>query len=223
LSLVEISFQVLTIIDSSVNNMFILAAMARPREFNPDIVGQKIMNLFWQKGYARTSVQELVDATGLKKGSLYSCFGKKSEIFKFALLRYCRPAEDGPRSELSPLNGLAAFFSKIVKEADLPKAQRRGCFLMNSALEFGNQNHELSATVRDLVKAREQHFERLILAAQASGEMSSKLDSRQAAQRAFATAFTIREMCKFKPEKDFLQNIANSYLESLGVSQRVHL
>ena len=54
-----------------------------------------------------------------------------------------------------------------------------------------------------------------------SGEISKKIDIKKASERAFATAFTIREISKFKPNEDFLSNIANSFFESIGSSERI--
>ncbi len=203
--------------------MFDLVAMARPREFDCEIVSDKIMNLFWANGFEGTSMDELVNVTGLKKGSLYSSFGNKSRLFELALNRYCGPKNKKTSEILSPLETLADFLTKIINEADLPKSKRRGCLLMNSGLEFGNRDHELTSKIIDLLKMREQYFCSLIEEAKIRGEISKKINSQKAAARAFATAFTIREMCKFKPEKEFLSDIANSFLESIGTNKRVGL
>lgn len=201
--------------------MFDLLSMARPREFNHEIVSERIMNLFWAKGFEGTTIDEIVKVTGLKKGSLYSSFGSKTKLFEFALERYCAPKNKNLFPERSPLETLAYFLLNLINEADLPKAKRRGCFLMNSALEFGNKNHELTPMIMNLIELREQYFRRLMDEAKMRREIPQKINSQEAAQRAFATAFTIRGMCKFKPDKKFLTDVANSFFESLGTNMRV--
>jgi TetR/AcrR family transcriptional repressor of nem operon len=195
--------------------------MARPREFDHEKVMSKMMKLFWEKGFKGTSMIDLVKTTGLNKGSLYSCFGNKEEIFKLALNHYLTlSAAAGPRKE-SAIATLCQFYSYVVSEADLPKKQRRGCFVFNSCLEFGNQNSSLTPFVLSIGKQREAFFEGILQEAQEKGEIPEQVEVASAAKRAFATAFTIREMSKFKPEKDFLLDLANSFLESIGTSERL--
>ena len=55
--------------------------MARHAEFNRDDVIHQATYVFWERGYARTSVSDLVDATGLQPGSLYAAFGNKKGLF----------------------------------------------------------------------------------------------------------------------------------------------
>lgn len=67
--------------------------MARPREFNEDQVLDAAMNVFWRRGYAGTTTQDLVDATGLGRSSLYAAYGSKQGIFEHALIRYRKYAQ----------------------------------------------------------------------------------------------------------------------------------
>ena len=62
--------------------------MARHKEFDPDQALDKAMMAFWHHGYAATTMQRLVKATGVVRASLYATFGNKAEIFKLALERY---------------------------------------------------------------------------------------------------------------------------------------
>ena len=55
--------------------------MARPRSFEPADVEEALLGVFWSRGYARTSIDELTSATGLLRGSLYGAYGSKEEMF----------------------------------------------------------------------------------------------------------------------------------------------
>jgi len=55
--------------------------VARPREFEREEVVEKALGVFWRQGYQATSVQDLVEATGLNRGSLYDTFGDKHGLF----------------------------------------------------------------------------------------------------------------------------------------------
>ena len=65
--------------------------MARPRQFDPDEVLDRSMREFWERGYRETSVDDLVNATGVRPGSLYDAFpGGKRRLFLDALDRYSK-------------------------------------------------------------------------------------------------------------------------------------
>ncbi len=76
--------------------------MARPKEFNHDEVLEKAMQVFWAKGYECTSMQNLVDAMGINRGSLYATFGDKHSLHLATLDRYYRYQINGM---LAPLSG----------------------------------------------------------------------------------------------------------------------
>jgi TetR/AcrR family transcriptional repressor of nem operon len=197
--------------------------MARPREFDQSKVMLQITRLFWEKGFLGTSMDDLVKATGLKKGSLYACFGNKEKIFEMALLDYSDKGPFHARKKETAMETLRSFYEFLIGEADLPRNQRRGCLVFNSCLEFGNKVGSLTPRVMAVAEKVEGFFHSLIREAQKNGEIPIDLDTRKAAQRAFAAAFTLREMTKFKTDKDFLAEIANTALASLETKQRVIL
>ena len=62
--------------------------MPRPKAFDPDAALQKAMQVFWERGYEATSVDDLVQCMGINRFSLYSTFGGKHQLFVAALERY---------------------------------------------------------------------------------------------------------------------------------------
>jgi AcrR family transcriptional regulator len=67
-------------------------AMGRPREFDPDKALDVALHVFWSRGYEGASINDLTEAMGITKPSLYAAFGNKEELFRKALDRYV----DGP-------------------------------------------------------------------------------------------------------------------------------
>ena len=63
--------------------------MSRPKEFNPDDAIEKAMQVFWHKGYEATSMEDLLSAMDLNRGSLYDTFGDKRQLFLKVMDRYC--------------------------------------------------------------------------------------------------------------------------------------
>jgi len=194
--------------------------MGRPRKFDQKDVADKIMQVFWEKGYARTSLEDIVKVTGLKKGSLYSSFGNKEDMFRLAIQNYLKQGAAAlPKTE-SAVATLCRFYSYIIDEA-ADKKKRDGCLIFNSCLEFSNQKGPLGKFVLEVGRQREAFFQGLLKEARAKKEIPARIDARSAGVRAFATAFAIRELSKFKPERSFLADIANTYLSSIGSARRV--
>ena len=196
--------------------------MARPREFDREKTLAIVMNLFWEKGFHETSLDDVVKVTGLQKPSLYACFGNKERLFQEALTQY---SERGPFQSLglqgSPLERLAAFYTHQINSAIDKKGRRKGCFLFNSCLEFSNKKGNLAAFVSEKAKRNETFFRVLIGEASEAGEIPARSNLDAIAGRAYATAFTLREISKFRPEKEFLADIANTFFVSVGSTKRV--
>jgi AcrR family transcriptional regulator len=74
-------------------------ARGRPRSFDRDVVLERAMQLFWQRGYETTSMSELLKATGLTASSLYGVFGDKETLFLEAVKRYW----NGPAQRISEI------------------------------------------------------------------------------------------------------------------------
>ena len=195
--------------------------MPRPREFDPVTVISKVTLLFWEKGFAGTSLDDIMRATRLKKGSIYSSFGNKEKLFSLALKHYAALGPALPERGAGAVDTLVLLYKKLIAGAASPAGRRRGCLIFNSGLEFGPQKSRLTEPVLAEVKQLERFFRNLLLAAHKNGEIPKKIDPKKAADRVFAAAFTIREISKFKSEPDFLRDIADQALESIGTAKRV--
>jgi AcrR family transcriptional regulator len=66
----------------------LMAVIGRPREFDRDAALEAAMLLFWRKGFAATSMNDLCDAMGVRSPSLYAAFGSKEELYLEAIEHY---------------------------------------------------------------------------------------------------------------------------------------
>ncbi|MGY3138305.1 AcrR family transcriptional regulator [Bradyrhizobium sp. USDA 4501] len=117
--------------------------MSRVREFDETEVLDKALQVFWQQGYEGTSLNDLLDATGLTKSSLYAAFGSKEELFHRIVERYlskhvefrqaCALAEPTPRRIVESL---------LYGMADLHAGSRTppGCLVTSAALACSPAN-----------------------------------------------------------------------------------
>jgi TetR/AcrR family transcriptional repressor of nem operon len=124
--------------------------MARPREFNETDAVQSAMNCFWQRGYEATSMRDLAASMGMSAPSLYNAFGDKQGLFARALERYldCNARDLVRRleSSLPPKEAIQRFFAEILDHS-INDRERKGCFLVNSALEVAPHQKELGAVI----------------------------------------------------------------------------
>jgi len=113
--------------------------MARPREFDSDKVSDALRDVFWERGYEGTSYSNIMAATGLQKGSLYSAFGDKRSLYLEALSRYDKQNVSAAVAILSnkDMTGEAridALMQSLVDAAQT-KQGRWGCLLCNAAVD----------------------------------------------------------------------------------------
>ncbi|MEP6343632.1 MAG: TetR/AcrR family transcriptional regulator [Maricaulaceae bacterium] len=113
--------------------------MARPREFDNDKVLTALRDVFWEHGYNGTSYANIMSATGLQKGSLYSAFGDKRSLYHEALRHYDAENVNGTITMLSneSLTGeeRVANLMQSLADAAQTKRGRWGCLLCNAAVD----------------------------------------------------------------------------------------
>ena len=159
--------------------------MARPREFDEAEVLAKAMDVFWTHGYDATSITDLMDATGLAKGSLYKGFGDKKRLFTLALDAYLadansRLAECDASSE-SGREALEQVFAGVVAMST-GSGVRRGCLSVNSAIELGPHDSTVRNRLRRNTRQKEETFVTIISRGIADGSLRKNLDPQAAAR-----------------------------------------
>lgn len=120
--------------------------MARPREFDRDAALEAALRVFWAKGFAATSTDDLRAAMGIGRQSLYGAFGDKRTLYLEALDAYQRRTTSGHLRRLSegdPLEGIENLLSGLVAEVDQERVL--GCMGVGSVGEFGVTDPELNA------------------------------------------------------------------------------
>lgn len=129
--------------------------MARPREFDELKVKEALMCVFWEKGYEATSMQDLVEASGLLKGSLYGAFGDKRAIYMMVLEHY-----DHTRIQqgIDMLGAADPFAVKIANLFDAVIEAARaglfsgGCLLCNASVEMAPVSKQVEDSVKRTIR-----------------------------------------------------------------------
>jgi len=155
--------------------------MARAKEFNPEDALDKAMQVFWHKGYEATSVEDLLKAMDLNRGSLYDTFGDKRQLFLKVMDRYCTSFV-GPKLSLLDQPGpalptLHRFINGMI-EGGLADPQRRGCFISNTVMELSPHEEEIAGRLRRALKVVEDAFFKVLARAKEQGELKDDKDPR---------------------------------------------
>jgi TetR/AcrR family transcriptional repressor of nem operon len=157
--------------------------MARPREFVREVALECATRVFWAKGFASTSTEDLIEAMRIGRQSLYNAFGDKRALYIEALETYQRATTAGHLRRLneptSPVAGIRSLLLGLIAEDDELRAM--GCMGVGAVSEFGTADPtlvELRAKVAPVVFAR--LVERL-REGQGRGEIDSAMDAKEAA------------------------------------------
>jgi TetR/AcrR family transcriptional repressor of nem operon len=191
--------------------------MARPREFDEDVVLEAVVQCFWNNGYEATSIKDLVDNTGITAASLYNAFGDKRALFRIALDRYAERGV-GERirrfEKLPPLEAIEAFFKEILARS-LSDPHHKGCLLVNSALEVAPHDPEFQETISLVLRRIEEFFLKSVRNGQAAGSITRSQSARKLAQHLLAVLMGVRVLARVRPEKSLLHGVIEPALALL--------
>ena len=197
--------------------------MPRPRTFDETAVLDAALAGFWGRGYEATSVRDLATAMGISGPSLYNAFGDKRGLFSGALEHYCRtrtyPMLARIEADHAGAAALAAFFAEIVARACADR-ERRGCFLINSALDVAPHDGELAQAVNGHLEIIHGFLRRQLKSARRSKEIAAGHDIRTSADHLLAVLLGIRVLSRTRPDRGLLNGIVSSALHSVGVPAR---
>ena len=172
--------------------------MARPKEFDRDAAVEQAMSVFWRKGYAATSTDDLLGAMKIGRQSMYDTFGDKHRLYLEALERYQRESVAANigrlRSAASPLAGIEAFVIGII--ASDKSARARGCMGVGSISEFGNTDPDLVTLRAKNGGAQHRALIERLRDAQAANEIGANVDIERAARFVETTMFGLQVAAK---------------------------
>jgi AcrR family transcriptional regulator len=139
--------------------------------------------VFWDRGYERTAVDDLQNATGLSRSSLYLVVDTKRAVFDAALAEYVTSFADpriGPlEAPDAGLRETAAFFRGLAEYFRRPDASR-GCLLINSIAELAGRDPSFSPVAADFTNRLRAAFSNALGNAADNGAMDRRHVSRRA-------------------------------------------
>lgn len=154
--------------------------MGRPYEFDREETLSKAMEVFWEKGYKATSIQDLVDKMGIKRGSIYNTFGDKHSLFIEAVKYYADEVTSRTihvlEADGSPVENIRLFFESIVNTP--PNKKTRGCLISNTVVELAPHDNKVADTVRIILERIQTAFLNCLDRAVELGELPEGTDTK---------------------------------------------
>ncbi|CDN56761.1 Transcriptional regulator, TetR family [Neorhizobium galegae bv. officinalis bv. officinalis str. HAMBI 1141] len=183
--------------------------MARPREFDEEKVLLLAVERFWEHGYEATSIRDLAQAIGLTTASIYNAFGDKRAFYRKALDFYVERSfgdRVGRFETKPPREAIGAFFNEII-DRSLSDTKRKGCMLVNSALEVAPHDDEFQRVVAQVLVQVEAFFRRCIESGQKDGSINRCQNASDMAGTLLGTLLGIRVLARTRPDRDLLEGL----------------
>lgn len=191
--------------------------MAGVKQFDVDTVLGQVMDVFWARGYEATSIDDLVTATGLKRGSLYNAFGDKEGMFLAAVRRYQSLAE-APMleafTEKDPRRALRRLFDAQLAHLEGQKSPL-GCLVVNASTERGAASDAVGRALRESLVRMEDAIYQLLLSAQARGQLAAGADLRALARFFLGTSRALSLMYRTTGDLAYARDMARCALAAL--------
>ena len=190
--------------------------MARSIEYNPQEVLTKAMNLFWEKGYESTSVQDIVAVTGLKPGSLYSAYGNKEGIFKAVIEMYTvnslKRVKDILEAEEDALKNIENFLNLVIVEV-ISNALHNGCLLVKTLLVISHKDEKIQEQIIEFYKQLQPLVQKVLTEAKKQGQ--THVEPNEFTSFIFSTIYGTHVHYKTFRKKAILEQNVAFLMESL--------
>ena len=190
-----------------------VTTVPRPPEYDRDTVIAQATSVFWHRGYGRTSVGDLVEATGLKPGSLYAAFGSKKGVFLEVLDDYNRRFLDRIRGMAgeSVVDGVQSLLDEVVDDIASGRG-RRGCLSVNTLLEMSQHDEDIADRLARHNRQLQYAFADLFADAQRRGEISEDKDPNSLASFLINSIWGMRVTCKGNPDRRALGAVVETVM-----------
>jgi len=192
--------------------------MARPQTFNEEMVLDSAMQLFWLKGYSKTSVKDLTKVTKLQPGSIYGAFKNKRNLFLMSLDYYYENLYASVstilRSDEEPLKRIRVFFDNLLSQKDEDKSLK-SCLLVNTLLEIPPDDSEINLRVTSMFTKIEQEFYEVLKLAQQQGTLIAGGSPETLAKMLMSGIFGLQVYNRMKPDQEALSQIVNNLLANI--------
>ncbi len=196
--------------------------MARPREFDESEVIASAMEVFWRKGYQGTSVADLVEATGLQRGSLYGAFGDKHGLYLTALDAYISSALDQfsrlRATHDDPVDAVRAFVRLLGEDSKHGMGRERSCMVVGACNELAADDPAARQRVQVFLEGMQGAMGAALAAGQERGTFPADRDPVAAGLFVQASLQGLNLLAQSKPGPAAIDSFVAELLRTLDSS-----
>lgn len=197
----------------------ISSGRGRPRAYDPDEVLGKVLDVFWRKGFTATSLDDLVEVTGVNRPSLYSGFGNKQDLYLKALQGFrnrFRPKLEQTLTFQGEKDTAAAalerYFDVVIDvylgNASSPLGCPGFCTAVAEAVEYS----EIRSALLEAVQMADGTFERFLRAAQRERRVSPMCEPESLALLLTATQHSLAIRARAGQSRTQLKNVVSAVM-----------
>ncbi|MGW1870869.1 TetR/AcrR family transcriptional regulator [Streptomyces mauvecolor] len=189
------------------------------KHFDPDVVLEEVVRLFWRQGVASTGIQDVVTATGVSRSSLYATYGGKQELYRAALERYVERWSAPAFRELAEdgrgLPAVSAFFDGLIEVRCSGEYARWGCMIVNAHAGVENADSEVRGVLEGQILRLREALRSALVAAEGLGQLAPSVDPATAADVLALLAYGVNLRSRAGADAQALRATVGAALASL--------
>ncbi|HAT8252098.1 TPA: TetR family transcriptional regulator [Legionella pneumophila] len=168
----------------------------------------RCMHLFWEQGYFKTSIDDLVKASGLNRATIYNQFGSKDAFFKAMLEQYEKEVTSQLTSplqqKLDGIKAIHAFFDQFIALSE-NGLLRNGCFYINAAADAPLHSAEIVEKINAFILNLADLFRHALTISQSENEISLDVDIEDGCQFLVANVFGLLTLARATNDSNALK------------------
>ena len=188
--------------------------MVGVRQFDEQEVIALALDVFWRKGLNDATMQDLAEATGVQRGSLYNAYGDKEAIFLRAFDQYAGDflqSVENLVAEGDVATRLSRFFDSAIVNMT-GGSPPRGCLTTRTALNAAISSEAVRERVQRLLGRLEQVVGRAITAAP-DGRPATEANRLARVVVTFTRGLAVMERAGYSRKQ--LKESASTFVEAL--------
>lgn len=193
------------------------ARRGRPRRYDPAAALDAILEVFWRAGYSAASLDDICEAAGMNRPSVYAAFGDKRALYLKAIARYREISREqigavfaSPAPLKDALRGVYARALDLYYSGhDTPL----GCFMVGAVISDAVDDADIRAALAEGLQQFDAAFERRIAAAQAAGEIDAARDAAQLGKLASSALYYLAARSRAGEARASLEDFADSVVD----------
>jgi AcrR family transcriptional regulator len=189
----------------------------RPRAFDPDVVLETVLEMFWMRGFANTSLDDISAATGVSRPSLAATFGDKEALYLKAMERY-RNGISGQLDTVLQCNGqgdnlrgiVNRYFDVMIASYTGETEECLGCAFMCTALNEAPRHESIMSVLQGTIEEFDARFEHFFIKAQEMGHIGSNQDPKVMSQMITSLTSSLAVRARAGASREDLQKIVDA-------------